>query len=369
MAEFLIIGGGVIGLSLAYELARRGRAVQLVDRRQPGREASWAAAGLLPPPSPGAVHDAVDRLRALSHVLYAQWSAALQQETGIDTGYRRCGALCIARRSAEAASLKATVAQFQHDGVEVEELDLAQLEKLEPALCDGGSSRLRAVYLLPGEAQIRTPRLLQALTAACQLRHVEIGSEVTVEHIHAVSGRVMGVHTSAGVLRADQYCLTAGPWTQELLTPLGWSLPMEPWRGQMLLWKVEPMLLSHIVYEGLRYLVPRGDGHLLAGSTMERAGFACHTTGAALEELKSFSLELLPALRDRQIVKSWAGLRPGTADGLPFLARVPGIDNLTVAAGHFRSGIHLAPSTALLLTQLLCGETPEIDLAPFRLNR
>ncbi len=175
--------------------------------------------------------------------------------------------------------------------------------------------------------------------------------------------------TSEGRIQARHYCLTSGTWTAQLLEPLGWAVPIRPWRGQIVLWKSPSPLISRVVNEGIRYLVPRDDGHVLAGSSVEDVGFDCHTTDEVIDDLKAFSLSLLPQLEEHRIVKTWAGLRPGAADGLPYIDCVPGLTNVTVAAGHFRSGIHLAPATALVTTQLLLGEQPQIDLTPFRLNR
>lgn len=182
MHDCLIVGGGVIGLSLAYELARRGMTVRVLDRQLPGREASWAAAGILPPAPTRPDVTPLERLTALSMRLHADWAARLLEETNIDYGYRRCGGLYLANRESGAAELEQQAATWRRDGIAVESLSPAAAAELEPALGDAAESGLlRAALLLPDEVQIRNPRLLQALTAACTARGVEITAGAEVE--------------------------------------------------------------------------------------------------------------------------------------------------------------------------------------------
>jgi glycine oxidase len=183
------------------------------------------------------------------------------------------------------------------------------------------------------------------------------------------NGELVELRTSGDPLKAHQYCFTAGAWTGQLLQRLSISTGILPIRGQMVLFRCELPPISRIVNIGSRYLVPRDDGHVLAGSTEEEVGFDKRTTEDAIAELTSFARELVPALREAPIERSWAGLRPGSFDGLPYLGPLPGLKNAFVAAGHFRTGLYLAPATAVVMSQLLLDEQPQIDLAPFRVGR
>ncbi len=369
MHDFLIVGGGVVGLSLAWELSRRDQHVLLVDRQRPGTATSWVGVGILPPPQTLATHDSLEQLRALSHRLHPQWSKQLCDETTIDNELIRCGGLYVARGVGEAVSLRAAMQQAQEYGVRVEELAINDLVRYEPALAEVAQENVKTAFRLPDEMQLRSPRHLQALERACLRNGVEIRANVRVQEIEVAHGKTVSVRTDAGTLGAGSYILATGVWTKPLLEPLGYHVPIEPWRGQVLLWKTTEPLLSHVVNEGFRYLVPRVDGHLLAGATVEDVGFDCETTEEAIAELREFSCSLLPVLRRETVARVWAGLRPGSADGLPYLGWVPGLENLAVAAGHFRSGLHLSPAPAVVMSQLLLGEKPEVDLGPFRLNR
>jgi glycine oxidase len=360
----LIVGGGVIGLSLAWELAGRARTVCVIDRQQPGREASWAGAGILPPAVYDAASPPYEQLTALSHELHAAWAAELRESTGIDNGYRRCGGVYVAHDAATESSLRDAMDAYRAQGVEVEELNAAQLCAIEPSLTPP-----LVAFRLPDECQIRNPWHLRALTAACVARGVEIRASVEAEDFVLRGERLDGVRTSTGVLQAAQYCVASGPWTRALLTRLGQSLGIRPVRGQMALLRTSPTALRHVVNQGARYLVPRGDGLVLIGSTQEEAGFERRTTADGIAGLLDLASRLAPVLRDAELVQSWAGLRPGTFDGLPYLGRVPALSNAFVAAGHFRSGLHLSTGTARVMSQLICEQMPEIDLTPFRLGR
>jgi glycine oxidase len=370
MLDCLIVGGGVIGLSLAWELAKRRRSVCVLERGEPGREASWAGAGILPPATRlQAVHP-LDQLRALSAELHPHWAAALREETGIDTGYRRTGGLYVARRPGEAAALAAMADFWREEGIETEPLSVQQLERLEPALAAlARSGQLRATWLLPGEAQLRNPRHLQALLAACKIRGVEILAESEADSFQIENGRVAGVRTRSATFQARTYCLCSGPWTRFLLERLGIPCGIQPIRGQMVLFRTPQPILKRIVNEGPRYLVPRDDGRLLAGSTEEEAGFDRCTTEEGVAGLRRFAVGLIPALAGAEVERTWAGLRPATVDGMPYLGRIPGLANAFVAAGHFRSGIHLSPGTAVEMARLICGEPGEIDLSHFHIGR
>lgn len=370
MDDCLIVGGGVIGLSLAYELSRHGLRIRVVDRGPPGKEASWAGAGILPPANRRTAIHPLDQLRGLSFELHPQWAAALHDETGIDTGYRKCGGIYLARSSGEAASLHGMWGLLREEAIRVERLSAGQVVELEPALDEVvRAGTFKAAYLLPDEAQLRNPDHLRALVAACCRRGVEITSGVSVKHFDIAAGRLHRVHTTAGTYAAERFCVASGAWTRLLLEKLGISNGIMPIRGQMVMFACQRRPFRHILNEGSRYLVPRDDGRVLAGSTEEEVGFDKSTTEQALTELTALGRELVPELRQAPVQRTWAGLRPGSYDGFPYLGAIPGLNNAFAAAGHFRSGLFLSPGTAVIIGELLRGEVSQIDLTPFRVGR
>jgi glycine oxidase len=366
MPDILIIGGGVIGLSLAWRLAQRGQRVQVIDRGEPGREASWAGAGIIPAAVQRPDQHPYERLRGLACGLHERWAAELCELTGIDNGFRQCGAIHIARTPGEAAALAAWADHEREQGIVVEMLTCSQLLDLEPGLA---LPRPLAAALLPGEAQLRNPRHLQALRRACEISGVTISCGIEVFGATTQGDCLTSLETSSGSLRASRFCFTAGAWTGAILQRLGVLAGILPIRGQMVLFRGERPPIRRIINEGSRYLVPRDDGYVLAGSTEEEVGFDKSTTDEAIADLTNFARQLVPALVDATIERTWAGLRPGSFDGLPYLGPLPRLKNAYVAAGHFRSGIYMSTATALLMTQLLCGEPTTLDLAPFRLSR
>ena len=370
MHDCLILGGGVVGLSIAYELATHGLQVQVIDQSQMGQEASWAGAGILPPANLQTAVDPIDRLRGLSHPLHAQWSKQLEQETGIDNGYQACGGIYLARQQGEAAALDAFANWLQKDKIDVLPLSTQDLIEREPALTETASSgAIRAAYLVPAESQCRNPDHLQALITACRKRGVLLRDRVKAHGFRVRKQQIQSVTTSAGELQAESYCITSGAWSGQLLKQLNISNGVFPVRGQMVLYCCPQQPLQHIINEGSRYLVPRRDGRLLVGSSEEEVGFDKSTTTQVLDELTKLAESLVPQLGSAAIERTWAGLRPGTFDGFPYLGPVPGLERAFVATGHFRSGLHLSTGTAVTVGQLIRGLEPEIDLDAFRVGR
>ncbi len=370
MDDCLILGGGVIGLSLAYELAGEGQRVRVVDRQQPAQEASWAGAGILPPHAAGPTADPYAQLAALSFQMHPPLAEALRAETGIDTGLRRCGGIYLARDAESAAALAEQAIAWRESGIDAEQLTARELAQREPELLPGDrAASLQSAYRLADEHQLRNPRHLKALLAACRSRGVEITPGRPVEEAVVRRGLMREVVAGGEGLRAGQFCFTTGAWTGTLLRRLGLALAIKPIRGQIVLLQTFRPPVQHIINAGRRYLVPRPDGYVLVGSTEEDAGFDATPTAAGITGLLQLALDLVPALRSARVERSWAGLRPSTFDGRPYLGQVPDVSNAFVAAGHFRAGLELAPATAAVMSHLMRGEPPQIDLGPFRLDR
>jgi glycine oxidase len=362
--DVLLIGGGVVGLSLAWELASNGTQVHVVDSGQLGREASWAAAGMLPPGPTAekrASCSAYDQIQGLSHELHSDWHERLRHEVGIDNGYRPMGAVY-------AAETLGALAQHTNEwtrwGLEFHDLDRAGIADLEPNLRFDGQ-----VVLLPSECQLRPPWHLKALVAACQKMGVKLTPGCQVTGFEDQGGRVSSAVTSLGRISAGQYCLTSGCWSGQVAVGLGLNLTIRPVRGQILLLNGQPGVLQRIVNAGPRYLTPRADGRVLVGSTQEDVGFNKQNTVEGVAELMNFARELCPALAGFTLEQSWSGLRPGTADGLPFLGRVPNLENAWLATGHFRAGIQLSAATAVIMRSLILGQEAPVDVVSLSVDR
>lgn len=366
--DVLLVGGGVMGLSLAWELAQQGTRVCVVDSGEMGREASWAAAGMLPP-GPSGEHwpncTAYEQLQGLSHELQPAWHQKLADLTHIDNGFRPTGALYVAESStAKTAALEKNQREWDRCGLEYHQLDAAAIADVEPAI----SPQSQAI-LLPEECQLRPPRHLKALLAACQLAGVDLRPGCQLLGWQTQGEQVCAAITSMGTITAENYCLTSGCWTGPLAAGLGLELPIRPVRGQILLLNGPPNTLRRIVNAGPRYLTPRADGRVLVGSTQEEVGFNKQNTVEGLAELMNFARQLCPALADFTLEQSWSGLRPGTTDELPFLGRLPRYENAWIAAGHFRAGIQLSPATAVVIRSLMLGQEPPVDVRTLGVGR
>lgn len=354
--DCLIIGGGLIGMLTARTLARAGLEVRLVERGAIGRESSWAGGGILSPLCPWAMPEAVTRLAEIGQRDYPALAASLRDETGIDPEWTRSGMLLLDTGDEAVARRWAN-----RQGMRLEVLEGAsRIAAIEPH-CRGAS---RAVWL-PDVAQVRNPRLLRALALSLDGLGIEVSRHTAVRRIIHRHGRVTGVETADGVIAADRVVIAGGAWSGGLLAELGIASDIRPVRGQMLLYRARPGLLRHIVLDRGHYLIPRRDGLILAGSTLEETGFDKSTTAAARSELARLAETLLPPLVGRPIVKHWAGLRPGTPDGIPRIGPVPGVEGLYVNAGHYRNGVLLAPASATLLSEILLDQSRTVDPSPY----
>lgn len=369
MTDCCIIGGGVVGLSIARELAGRGLTVRVLAREPHRHTASWAAAGIFPPAPAFSPCTPDDAFTAWSDRLHRAWAAELLEETGIDNGLRPCGGLHVAADTGLDA-LRGQSMDWLRKGARCEWLDAAALAACEPALA-GAVERgvVRGGYALPDEMQIRPPRHLEALARSCAARGVEISHGCDVGSLDLRGGRIAAANTPAGPVRAGLFCVTAGAWSGPLAESLGMRIETRPIRGQIALLRLPAAILTRVVNQGLEYLVPREDGRLLAGSTIEDAGFDASTTPQAIERLVAFARRLLGGLPDARLEQSWAGLRPGSPDGLPVIGLAPECVNGFVATGHFRAGLHQSTGTAVLMADLVSGRSPTFDPAPFSPSR
>ncbi|MBM4021424.1 MAG: FAD-dependent oxidoreductase [Planctomycetes bacterium] len=371
-----IIGGGIIGLSIARELAGRGRSVRVLAREGRRETASWAAAGIFPPvPDPAAVAgDANAVLTAWSDSLHRHWARELVAETRLDNGLFACGGLHVAAAGAGLERLRRDAEVWHAKGVRCEWLEASGLAAVEPALAGAvAAGRVEGGILLPDEMRIRPPRHLEALERSCAGRGVSLSHDSEVTGITVAGGRVNGLEVrspqGAETVVAGSYVLAAGAWSGPLAESIGLAIDTRPIRGQIALLRLPQQVLGRIVNRGLDYLVPRDDGRILAGSTLEDVGFDRATVPTDIARLLAVAAELVGDLAGATVEKTWAGLRPGSADGLPSIGRVPGKENVIVAAGHFRAGLHQSPGTAVIVADLLEGKSPPLDIGPFAPGR
>lgn len=365
--DCVIIGGGVVGLSIAWELGLRGVRALVLDQKNVGRGTSWAGAGILPPANLATALDPLDRLRGLSHSLHPQWAERIGQTTGIDTGFRRCGGIYVARGAGEAAALCGLAQYWDEYQIRCEPLAADTLLEREPGLAGGAT--LRAAWWVPDECQLRPPDHLRGLVAAARQAGVEFREHTPATELVRDASRITGVRIGGETIPAAAVVLAGGAFGAAVNATGRVAQDLFPVRGQVVLYRAEPRLLRAVINEGHRYCVPRDDGHIYVGSNEEEVGLDEGTTPEVLDELRRWAETLVPRLREAPVVRTWSGLRPGTIDGFPYVGRSPEWENLYVATGHFRSGLHLSCGTAVVIADLLTGQPPAVNLDAFRAAR
>lgn len=354
--DVIITGAGIIGMLTARELVNAGYRVTLLERGQPARESSWAGGGILSPLYPWRYPDAVSELARWSQQVYPSLAEALLDESGIDPEFEKSGLLMTDVDEADDARLWA-----QRYGVELEAVSASTAHELEPQL----AAECEDALWMPAVGQIRNPRMTRALRVALERRGVTFRQETEVIGWRREKGRVTAAVTSQGEMSAGVFVVATGAWTAGLLEETGLTLPIQPVRGQMIMFHGPAGLVRRITLHKGRYAIPRRDGRVLFGSTLEYTGFEKSTTPEALDELTQSACSLIPALADLPVELHWAGLRPGTPDGVPAIGPHPELDNLFVCAGHFRNGVVLGPASARLVADQISGCQPEIDVTPY----
>jgi len=361
MTDVAIIGGGLIGMMSAHYLVKNGRKVTLFDRGPTGSESSWAGGGILSPLYPWRYPQAVTDLAKVSQAHYPGLAEMLRDETGIDPEWRQSGLMML---NLDADEREMAAAWAQQNSYELQRIAPEAVAELQPGI---GDVHGEAVWM-PDIAQIRNPRLLKALRRLLDVAGVEVIEGHEVSEILMENSRVIGVKAGELTRPAEQVVVAGGAWSGQIMATLGIELPVSPVKGQMLLYRAPRDLLTHIILSEDHYLIPRADGHVLAGSTLEHRGFDKQTTTEALAELSEYAKRILPAIGACPIERQWAGLRPGTSDGVPFIGPCPGIEGLYVNAGHYRNGVVMGLASVELLVAMMLQQPTTLPVEPYSLR-
>ncbi|HEV2800670.1 MAG TPA: glycine oxidase ThiO [Pyrinomonadaceae bacterium] len=374
-ADVAVLGGGIIGLSVARELARGGAEVVLLERgAETGAESSWAAAGMLAPQVEADRADEFFKLAAASRDAYPDFARELEAETGISVELEQTGTLYLAFTEEDERECERRFAWQTRAGLRVERLTAEEVRALEPQL----STRVRTALRFPLDCQVENRRLVSALAKSCELRGVSIYTRTEARAIKVEDGRAAGVETSRGRVRASSVLVACGAWSSLLRFDVSSTHDgdarvaadsaritaqveaarlaprIEPVRGQMLCFAgAGSSFVRHVVYSPRGYLVPRRDGRLLAGTTTERAGFDKSLTDEGRERIETYAREIAPGVAALAVSDAWAGLRPRGADDWPVMGASADVPNLFYATGHYRNGILLAPLTGAFVAEMI----------------
>lgn len=360
--DFTLIGGGIIGLLTARELRQAGASVTLIEKNRIGQESSWAGGGILLPLYPWRQPAAISRLVIRSLVLYPLLASQLIKDTQLDPEWTPCGLLITKNPDIQTA-----IEWCRNHSIRHETPGAAFFEQL--------NTQPENPLWLPDIAQARNPRLVKSLRQDLTQRGVTLIEECELLTARMHQHRITHIDTNQSTLAVNQLIISTGAWTGQLFNRMfpnqqstTHAPSIVPVKGQMLLFEARPDTLGHMVLDEDRYLIPRRDGKILVGSSVELDQFDKMTSADVHDQLKDFALALMPSLRQFPIIKHWAGLRPGTEHGIPYVGRHPEIENLFINAGHFRNGLAMGPASAELLADLILNRTPHIEPEPYQFS-
>lgn len=360
--DVIVIGAGIIGLATAERLLLKGAKVTILERNKVGLESSWAGGGILSPLCPWDYSDDVTRLTSYSASRFPIWISSLHKATEIDPEYETSGMLVLPPYNIEIAQQWCSMREIKMERRTVSNTSVAGNSK---EMHD--ATTYDHALFLPDIAQVRNPRLLRAL----HYRVVQLGGRIIenckVMRLKATQQKIQSITSSRGEFIADYTVVSAGAWSKEVLGVHALKLDIKPIRGQMLLFKFDttPPLHAILVKKGL-YIIPRRDGHLLIGSTLEDVGFDKQTTVSARNHLLMHAQAILPILHTQPIVRQWSGLRPASLDNIPTIGQHPMIRNLFINSGHFRYGVTMAPASAEILVNEITGTRQPFDINPYQ---
>jgi glycine oxidase len=354
----IVIGGGIMGLMTAYYLHEAGEKVMVLEQGQLGKESSWAGGGILSPLYPWRYPDALNDLAAWSQRVYPGLIDDLEQQSGIDAQWWQCGFLIL-----DEDEIAAAVPWAEQRQQALEIISAQEVSHIAPRL----STQItpdRTIWM-PEVAQARNPRLLKALIATLRNLGIELREDTRVKSLIVHEQNVSGVVCDDGNLTASSVTVACGAWSRQLLQTWLSRLDVEPVRGQMILFKADPKLLTTMIMRDSHYLIPRRDGRIIAGSTLEYVGFDKTVTQDAKQLLLQRAVTLLPELKNYPIEHHWAGLRPGSSLQTPVICKHPELSGLYINSGHFRNGVVTAPASARLCVDQILNTSSILDPAPY----
>lgn len=364
--KVIVVGGGIIGASIAWRLAQERAEVSVLERARLGQEASWAAAGLIAPQAEAQSSGIFFDLCLAARRAFDLTIDRLATDAGLDPEYDPHGILYIALDRAESTELQARAIWHRTSGAVVHELSAAEARRMEPLI----SPETRFALHLPDNRRVDNRKLTQTYIAAAVNAGAEFREGVTVNSIVTAGGRATGVLLHDGsALEADCVVVAAGSWSPQVRGLEGDRVALHPVRGQMLCFEARPRTLTPSLFSMRAYIVPRRDGRIVVGSTMEEAGYNKSVTLAGIEKISRGALAMVPTLGDLPLRETWAGLRPAARDLLPVIGHSPSVPNVIWATGHYRSGILLSALTGEVVADLIAGRPPSIDLAPYSPRR
>lgn len=360
-----IIGAGVSGLLSALELVEQGCSVQIFDQQQAGQAASWAGGGILSPMYPWRYPPAVNQLAKFAKDAYQTWNQQLVQRTNIDFQIHNTGMLIFDEADFEQGLNYKD--RFQEPMQHCDYVANTQLQRINPRL----SSQFNQAIHFPALANVRNPRLLKSLI--CYLEQhprVQFHHQQKISEFIIKNNIVKAIRSPNGQLfYADQFVLTSGAWSAQWSEQLQLEIPVIPVQGQMLLFKTPKNWLPTMCMHRVMYMIPRLDGHILCGSSVQHCSFDTTPQAEIRKTILKACTEMVPELAQFPIVQQWAGLRPGSPDGIPYIGKMPELDNLWANFGHYRNGLCMGPGSAQLLRQLMLKQQTLIDPMPYATSR
>ena len=360
-ADVVVIGGGVIGLAIAWNLTEQQQRILVVEKHQPGQEASSAAAGILAVSSGRSRQGPVYQLKRASQALYPALVEEIEQRSGLSVEYQTAGVLDLLRTEADEQKYREIYQLRREQGSAAAWLSAAEVRRLEPHL----TTDLRGAVHFPDDHHLNNGKLAEAWANAVVQRGATIRTDATVTEARIGNGKVTAVRIGDEWISTNTVVIAAGSWSQQVGEVFGLTIPVQPAKGQMM--SVRSTLVRHVISWDDHYLVPRKNGEVVIGSTVEFVGYDKDVSLATLRALIDRSVVLVPELRSTPLHRFWAGLRPYSPSRRPILCRAPGLENVILATGHHRNGIVMAPMTGKLIAELITTGTPSMSLEPFAL--
>lgn len=360
-----IIGAGVSGLLSALELIEQGCTVSIFDQSQAGQAASWAGGGILSPMYPWRYPAAVNVLAQYAKTQYQHYNEKIVATTGIDFEIHDTGMLIFDQE--DFATGLAYKDRFNEPMQYCQQLDRGHLQQVNPRV----SEQFQSAIYFPHLANIRNPRLLQSLIAYLEQHPaVQFHTSQQITQFDLQNGQVQAILNQHSTrFYADQYVIATGAWSAHWSDQLNLDIPVAPVQGQILLFKTPAKWLPTMCMNQVMYLIPRQDGHVLCGSSVRHCGFDTQPDKATQDNILQHCLAMVPELAQFPIVKRWAGLRPGSPDGVPYIGQIPEVKNLWANFGHYRNGLCMGPASAQLLRQLMLQQETLVDAKPYNTSR